>query len=146
MRLGLGVVGTLVVVSSTLPIFMAIIIPILFAYYLMQKFYVTTSRQLRRLESSTRSPIYSWFGESISGVSTIKAFEMDEEFCHEMENKVDNNGRTIMPKTTLQTDGAQSKWRFLVTQLFSLLPCWPFLVETLWSQAWLDCLCPMQCK
>ena len=61
MRLGLGVIGTLAVISSTLPIFIAIIVPILFAYYFMQKFYVTTSRQLRRLESSTRSPIYSWF-------------------------------------------------------------------------------------
>ena len=100
MRLGLGVIGTLAVISSTLPIFIAIIIPILFAYYFMQKFYVTTSRQLRRLESSTRSPIYSWFGESVSGVSTIKAFQMDEDFCHEMENKVDTNGRTMMPNYT----------------------------------------------
>ena len=97
MRLGLGVLGVLFVICTTLPIFIAIIIPISFGYWMLQKFYVSTSRQLRRLESSTRSPVYSWFGESVSGVSTIKAYGMEESFCQQMESKVDTNGKTMMP-------------------------------------------------
>ena len=100
MRLGLGVLGTIAVISSTLPIFIAIIVPLSVLYWFLQKFYVTSSRQLRRMESSTRSPVYSWFGESVSGISTIKAFKLEEKFCQEMEMKVDTNGKTMMPNYT----------------------------------------------
>ena len=100
MRLGFGVFGVLTVISTTLPIFIAIIIPISFVYWFLQKFYVSTSRQLRRLESSTRSPVYSWFGEAVSGVSTVKAYGLQEEFCKQMEDKVDINGQTMVPNYT----------------------------------------------
>jgi ATP-binding cassette subfamily C (CFTR/MRP) protein 1 len=43
------VVGTFVAISYTSPIFIALIIPLSFVYYFVQKLYVKTSRQLRRL-------------------------------------------------------------------------------------------------
>ena len=97
MRLGLGVVGTIVVICTTIPWFIAIIIPIAFLYYMVQRFYVSSSRQLRRIESSTRSPIYSWFGEAVSGVTTVKAYKLEAEFCQQMAGKVDSNGASMVP-------------------------------------------------
>ena len=83
------VLGTIIVICTTNPIFVAIIIPITVLYCLAQKIYVSTSRQLRRLESSTRSQIYNWFGKVVSGISTVKAYGLQEKFITEIEKKVD---------------------------------------------------------
>jgi ATP-binding cassette subfamily C (CFTR/MRP) protein 1 len=55
--------------------FMAITIPFCtVAVYLLQKFYLLTSRQLRFLDLEARSPVYTHFLECLDGLSTIRAF------------------------------------------------------------------------
>lgn len=78
-------------ISYTTPIFMAVVLPIGLLYYFIQRFYVATSRQLKRLESVSRSPIYSHFGETITGVQAIRAFGEQDRFIKESEHKVDTN-------------------------------------------------------
>ncbi|KAM7353891.1 multidrug-Resistance like Protein 1 isoform 2-T2 [Cochliomyia hominivorax] len=86
-----SVLATIVVISISTPIFLAVIIPIAFLYYFAQRFYVATSRQLMRLESVSRSPIYSHFGETVTGVSTIRAYSVQDRFIEESDTKVDKN-------------------------------------------------------
>ncbi|KAH8267412.1 hypothetical protein KR018_000796 [Drosophila ironensis] len=85
------VLATIVVISMSTPIFLAVIVPIAFLYYFAQRFYVATSRQLMRLESVSRSPIYSHFGETVTGASTIRAYNVGERFIEESDAKVDKN-------------------------------------------------------
>lgn len=71
--MGFSVIGTIAVIIYATPIFASVIVPLMLFYYIFQKFYIATSRQLKRIESVTRSPIYSHFGETVSGQSTIRA-------------------------------------------------------------------------
>ncbi|XP_056148222.1 canalicular multispecific organic anion transporter 1 [Lampris incognitus] len=93
----LGVLGTLFVISLATPIFVVIIVPLGVVYYFVQRFYVATSRQLRRLDSVSRSPIYSHFGETVSGLSVIRAYGHQERFLKHNEYTIDENLKTVYP-------------------------------------------------
>lgn len=62
-----------------------------------QRFYVASSRQLKRLESVSRSPVYSHFNQTLLGVSVIRAFEEQDRFIHQSDLKVDDNQKAYYP-------------------------------------------------
>lgn len=73
---------------------MAITVPfLLIVIILLQHFYLRTSRQLRLLDLESRSPLYSHFMESISGLATIQAFQWQERFCHKNLKLLDASQR-----------------------------------------------------
>ncbi|XP_006157433.1 canalicular multispecific organic anion transporter 1 [Tupaia chinensis] len=91
----LGIVSTLVMICMATPIFAVIIIPLGIIYVSVQMFYVATSRQLRRLDSVTRSPIYSHFSETVSGLPVIRAFEHQQRFLKHNQAEIDTNQKCV---------------------------------------------------
>ncbi|XP_014673768.1 PREDICTED: multidrug resistance-associated protein 1-like [Priapulus caudatus] len=61
------------------------------------RFYVATSRQLKRLESVSRSPIYTHFTETLQGASTIRAYRVQQRFIGENESRIDENAICYFP-------------------------------------------------
>jgi ATP-binding cassette subfamily C (CFTR/MRP) protein 1 len=61
----------------------------LFAVYWIQKFYLTTSRQLRFLELETKAIVNSSFLETLEGVATIRAFGWQRAFIDDNIKKLD---------------------------------------------------------
>ncbi|CAG2179504.1 unnamed protein product, partial [Oppiella nova] len=55
------------------------------------RIYLWTSRQLNRLNSITRSPIYSHFNESISGAVSIRVYKVQQLFTEKLQNYIDVN-------------------------------------------------------
>lgn len=76
--------ANLVVIVYTMPWFTLVMIPVMIVFYLLQRFFVATSRQIKRIESKAKAPIYSNFQETIHGQTSIRAFDKITEF--EKEN------------------------------------------------------------
>ena len=64
---------------------------------LYQRVYTATTRQLRRIESTNRSPIYNHFFETMNGVSTIRAYSQQQRFIEDNFSKVDENQVAYYP-------------------------------------------------
>ncbi|KAM4717797.1 multidrug resistance-associated protein 1 [Anableps anableps] len=92
-----NVLSSCVIILFATPL-VAIIIPFLgLLYFFVQRFYVASSRQLKRLESVSRSPIYTHFNETLLGTSVIRAFGEQERFIHESDQRVDYNQKAYYP-------------------------------------------------
>lgn len=64
-------------------------------YKWVANYYLYTSRELKRLDSTTRSPIYSIFSETATGTTVIRAFGAEKRFVDENYKRVDTNHRAF---------------------------------------------------
>ena len=68
------VIGQIVLISTTSGYFV-ITTPFLgIVLFVLQNVYLRTSRQLRYMEIEAKAPVYSYFVETLDGISTIRAF------------------------------------------------------------------------
>ncbi|KAL5259680.1 hypothetical protein ACHWQZ_G009951 [Mnemiopsis leidyi] len=72
------------------------IVPMFLIYYVVQKIYITTSREIQRLDSICKSPVMALFSESLGGLSTIRAYLKIPSFQQRMEKYVDASTNTFM--------------------------------------------------
>ncbi|CAH3027480.1 unnamed protein product [Porites evermanni] len=89
--------AVLFIISYVTPLFLSVILPLGILYTLIQRIFMATARQLRRMESVKRSPIYSHFFETLNGVSTIRAYSQEQRFIQENFAKVDENQMAYYP-------------------------------------------------
>ena len=59
-------------------------------------FYIRSSRDLKRIESVQRSPLYQQFGETISGITTIRAYGDERRFVRNNMNLVNSLNRPFI--------------------------------------------------
>ncbi|KAL8559263.1 hypothetical protein ACOMHN_040387 [Nucella lapillus] len=75
-----GIVGVAGVVN---PLVFIPTVPILLLFFYIRRYYLVTSRSLKRLEGTARSPVYSYLSASLQGLHTIRAFSMEERCAGE---------------------------------------------------------------
>jgi ABC-type multidrug transport system fused ATPase/permease subunit len=85
------VFATVIVIIAVTPWFALGVIPLFLFYVYVQRYYITTSRELQRLDSISKSPIYANFSESLQGTSTIRAYDKCDLFMEKNEKLLDKN-------------------------------------------------------
>lgn len=91
------VMFTILVICFSTWQFMFIAAPLAILYVYYQQYYLRTSRELRRLDSVSRSPIFANFQESLNGVSIIRAYGQESRFKFLNQNRIDRNLRAYHP-------------------------------------------------
>ncbi|CAF4219343.1 unnamed protein product, partial [Adineta steineri] len=87
------VLGSIVIIGMANPWVLLILVPIIPIFFWLRRYYLRTSRSLKRLESVTRSPIYALCSSSLNGLMTIRAFHMENEFLNTFIDKINANTR-----------------------------------------------------
>lgn len=85
----MSVISTTVVISGVTPVFAFCLLPIVAFYIMQQKFFTATYRELKRLDSVNRSPLYALLGETIDGVATVRAFSAQDALIGRLKTSLD---------------------------------------------------------
>ncbi|KAF6756229.1 multidrug resistance-associated ABC transporter [Ephemerocybe angulata] len=131
--------GSLQAVNTALASFFAaiVIIAVVFPYFLVPALliglayrelaigYLNTGRDLRRMESNSRSPIFSDFGEVLEGIVTVRAFSAESRFLDNLHAKIDTTTKMwwtfwMTNRWLLLNFDALGGLAVLVTTLFSI--------------------------
>ena len=88
-------VSAIIVIAISSPLFLVFVLPLALIYWAILHMFIPTSRQVQRFQSSSRSPVNHHFSETISGVSTVRAFGAQEWFKVEFQNRIEANLRNL---------------------------------------------------
>ncbi|KAL4562252.1 hypothetical protein LXL04_034450 [Taraxacum kok-saghyz] len=85
--------STFVLIGIVSTISLWAIMPLLLLFYTAYLYYQSTSREVKRLDSITRSPVYAQFGEALNGLSSIRAYKAYDRMATINGKSMDNNIR-----------------------------------------------------
>jgi len=89
------VAGALASAIVVLPVTLLVVPPLVWYFLRVRGIFVTTSRELKRIEGLARSPIFAMVGESLSGIATIRANHAVEYFQKKFRQVHDAHGRSF---------------------------------------------------
>ncbi|KAI9353217.1 P-loop containing nucleoside triphosphate hydrolase protein [Zopfochytrium polystomum] len=72
--------SSLALICANVPVMLALIVPLMFLYYFVMVFYRASRIELKRLDSTQRSPLYAHISETLAGIPSIRAFQAEQRF------------------------------------------------------------------
>ncbi|XP_038948895.1 ATP-binding cassette subfamily C member 4 isoform X2 [Rattus norvegicus] len=77
------VVSVIAVAAAVIPWILIPLVPLSIIFVVLRRYFLETSRDVKRLESTTRSPVFSHLSSSLQGLWTIRAYKAEER-CQEL--------------------------------------------------------------
>ncbi|XP_078589212.1 ATP-binding cassette sub-family C member 4-like [Branchiostoma floridae x Branchiostoma japonicum] len=71
-------VGVVIIVGVVNPWVFIPVVPLLLIFLYLRQYFLATSRDVKRLEATTRSPVFSHLSATLQGLSTIRALAADK--------------------------------------------------------------------
>ncbi|KAJ3146080.1 hypothetical protein HDU86_000537 [Geranomyces michiganensis] len=76
-----GLLAIAVTLAYSVPWLLCILVPMCIVYWYILRFYRATIRELKRIESTQRTPLYSFISENLGGIATIRAYGRRMDFA-----------------------------------------------------------------
>ncbi|KAH3666042.1 hypothetical protein OGAPHI_004231 [Ogataea philodendri] len=86
----------LIMICLITPAFLVIAAILIVVYTIIGTLFVTLSRDLKRIESVTKSPIHQQFSETLAGMITIRAYGDQRRFLRQNLEQIDTNNRPLL--------------------------------------------------
>ncbi|EQC27624.1 hypothetical protein SDRG_14673 [Saprolegnia diclina VS20] len=84
------IVAVLIVCVVSTPYILIVYVPLAYLFFKVQQYYNKSSTELKRLESTSRSPVVTSVAETLSGLSTIRAFNKTRIILAKQRASVDH--------------------------------------------------------
>ncbi|PIL27466.1 ATP-binding cassette transporter [Ganoderma sinense ZZ0214-1] len=97
-----SVLGTVGLVFYTFPYLGIIFAPMIVLYYLAAIYYRRTSVEAKRLDSNLRSVLYASYTETLTGLSTVRAYRSQDRFVRTAEQGQDVENRAYYMTVAIQ--------------------------------------------
>eukprot|EP00538_Stauroneis_constricta_P012629 CAMPEP_0119552576 /NCGR_PEP_ID=MMETSP1352-20130426/5521_1 /TAXON_ID=265584 /ORGANISM="Stauroneis constricta, Strain CCMP1120" /LENGTH=1426 /DNA_ID=CAMNT_0007598827 /DNA_START=60 /DNA_END=4340 /DNA_ORIENTATION=+ len=128
------VVGAIATTITVLPFALVVFPPLVWYFLRVRNIFVTSTRELKRLEGLARSPIFAMLSESLSGVATIRANDSIQYFTKKFQSTHDSHTRAFFSFI------AASRWvGFRMDSIMFLLMGFVSFLAVLFSErGWFD--------
>ncbi|XP_038069146.1 ATP-binding cassette sub-family C member 9-like isoform X2 [Patiria miniata] len=83
--------SAVIVNTIVMPYFLLFFTPIAIAYYFLQSYFLSSSREMQRLDNTSRSPIFAYFSETLNGLTTIRAYKSQKRFFNTIIERINKN-------------------------------------------------------
>ncbi|KAE8233345.1 hypothetical protein CF326_g1617 [Tilletia indica] len=107
--------GVIILMVISAPYLLIVVAVVAVAVFLIRCYYLPNSRQLRRLEMSSKSPLYTLFGDSTTGLAVIRAFGRQKTLSDMCRTYTDTSQR---PHYALE---ACRRWLLVYTNLCAMV-------------------------
>ncbi|KAF8561501.1 hypothetical protein P879_05564 [Paragonimus westermani] len=106
-----GLVGVLVIACLVLPFLFFVLLPLTFIFWSVQRVYRGAARDLKRISSVTRSPVYAHLTDTLSGLTVIRGLGQELRFRKLLADVLDTQLRAELASL------AASSWLSIRLQL-----------------------------
>jgi ABC-type multidrug transport system fused ATPase/permease subunit len=93
--LSTDILGLALTIGINMPFFFLPLVPLLIFYWDVSRRFRPLNRDLQRLESASRSPLFAQFSETLQGTSTIRAYGDGKRFLDQSIQRIDVSNRAF---------------------------------------------------
>ena len=75
-----SILATLLISCIVIPWILLMLPIVAVSFWYLRRYFVATSRQIKRLEATSRSPVYSQFSSTLDGLSQLRSYKVQDLF------------------------------------------------------------------
>ncbi len=86
-------ISAVILVCISIPYLTILMAPLAYLFVVFRTRYLRSSREVKRLEATTRSPVYADFSSTLEGLTTVRAYKIEARVTSIFREQVDCNAR-----------------------------------------------------